>query len=145
MQNIISVKGLTKQFHNLTAVNQLSFTVNNGDVYGFLGQNGAGKSTTLRMLLTLIEPTEGSIEVAGMDLLKHHKEVLRNIGAVIEKPDVYKYLSAYENVQLFAKLSGVRLSKEQIMQQLAMVGLQDRANDKVKTFSQQIIIPVALL
>ncbi|MBA4198677.1 MAG: bacitracin ABC transporter ATP-binding protein [Chitinophaga sp.] len=136
MQNIISVKGLTKQFHNLTAVNQLSFTVNNGDVYGFLGQNGAGKSTTLRMLLTLIEPTEGSIEVAGMDLLKHHKEVLRNIGAVIEKPDVYKYLSAYENVQLFAKLSGVRLSKEQIMQQLAMVGLQDRANDKVKTFSQ---------
>jgi ABC-type multidrug transport system ATPase subunit len=62
--------------------------------------------------------------------------VLRNIGAVIEKPDVYKYLSAYENVQLFAKLSGVRLSKEQIMQQLAMVGLQDRANDKVKTFSQ---------
>jgi len=136
MQPIISVKGLTKQFHNLTAVNQLSFTVNNGDVYGFLGQNGAGKSTTLRMLLTLIEPTEGSIEIAGMDLLKHRKEVLKNIGAVIEKPDVYKYLSAYENVQLFAKLSGVKLSGQQILQQLAMVGLEDRANDKVKTFSQ---------
>ena len=136
MQNIISVKGLSKQFHNLTAVNQLSFTVNKGDVYGFLGQNGAGKSTTMRMLLTLIKPTEGSIEIAGMDLFKHRKEVLKNIGAVIEKPDVYKYLSGYENLNLFAKLSGIRLSRQQTMQQLATVGLERRANDKVKTFSQ---------
>jgi ABC-type multidrug transport system ATPase subunit len=86
MQSIIQVKGLTKSFKNLTAVKDLSFTVHEGDVYGFLGQNGAGKSTTIRMLLTLIEPTAGSIELFGMPLHTHRTEILRQIGAVIENP-----------------------------------------------------------
>ncbi len=85
MQSIIQVKGLTKSFKNLTAVKELSFTVQEGDVYGFLGQNGAGKSTTIRMLLTLIQPTAGSIELFGMPLHSHRTEILRQVGAVIEK------------------------------------------------------------
>lgn len=136
MQQIVQVKGLTKQFKNLTAVNNLSFSVNEGDVYGFLGQNGAGKSTSIRMMLTLIEPTSGQIELFGMDLARHRREILRNVGAVIEKPDVYKYLSAYENLELFARLSGIKPSKKLLMDQLEMVGLANRANDRVKTFSQ---------
>lgn len=136
MQQIVKVSHLTKQFGSFTAVNQLSFSVEQGDVYGFLGQNGAGKSTTIRMLLTLITPTEGDIELFGLPLQSHRKDILQQIGAVIEKPDVYKYLSAYENLKLFARLSGIKPSHQVLMKQLEVVGLADRAHDIVKTFSQ---------
>jgi ABC-type multidrug transport system ATPase subunit len=137
MSPIIRVTNLSKHFKEIVAVDQLSFTVNEGDVYGFLGQNGAGKSTTIRMLLTLIEPTNGSIEIFGMNLNTHRKEILQQVGAVIEKPDVYKYLTAFENLQLFSKISrGKKLSKDELLNQLEVVGLQDRAFSKVKTFSQ---------
>jgi ABC-type multidrug transport system ATPase subunit len=136
MSDIIKVSGLTKQFQNLTAVNNLSFTVQQGNVYGFLGQNGAGKSTTIRMLLTLIVPTAGDIEIFGLKLKTHRNDILKQTGAVIEKPDVYKYLSAFENLKLFSRLSGVKLSSDQLMQQLEIVGLASRARDLVKTYSQ---------
>lgn len=136
MSPIVKVTSLTKQFNNLTAVQDLSFSVNEGDVYGFLGQNGAGKSTTIRMLLTLIKPTQGTVEIFGKELSKHRNEILREVGAVIEKPDVYKYLSAYENLKLFARLSGMKVTSQLLMQQLEKVGLAGRAKDTVKTFSQ---------
>lgn len=136
MQPVIKVSHLSKQFKDFKAVSDLSFSVNQGDVYGFLGQNGAGKSTTIRMLMTLIEPTSGDIELFGLPLKTHRNEILRQVGAVIEKPDVYKYLSAYENIKLFAKLSGVKVTDKLIMDQLEMVGLATRAKDTVKTFSQ---------
>jgi ABC-2 type transport system ATP-binding protein len=118
------------------AVDDLSFSVNEGDVYGFLGQNGAGKSTTIRMLLTLVQPTAGSIEIFGKDLRTHRREILENVGAVIERPDLYKYLTAYENLSLFARMSGIKPEKKKLEQQLELVGLADRAHSKVKTFSQ---------
>ena len=136
MQAVVEVKGLSKQYKNIQAVDALSFTVMEGDVYGFLGQNGAGKSTTIRMLLTLIEPTQGEIKLFGLDLQQHRNKILRNIGAVIEKPDVYKYLSAYNNLKLFARMSGIHPTEKELMQQLDMVGLKERAHDKVQTFSQ---------
>ncbi|RYY82662.1 MAG: ABC transporter ATP-binding protein, partial [Chitinophagaceae bacterium] len=106
------------------------------DVYGFLGQNGAGKSTTIRMLLTLVQPSAGRIELFGKELQRHRHEVLSKVGAVIERPDLYKYLSAYDNVRIMARLSGARPSKEEVLRQLDVVGLRDRAFDKAKTFSQ---------
>lgn len=137
MTPIIKVNSLVKVFKDISAVNNLSFTVNKGDVYGFLGQNGAGKSTTIRMLLTLVQPTSGSIELFGMNIEKHRKEILRQVGAVIEKPDVYKYLTAFENLELFSKISGgKKLKRDEVLSQLQVVGLQDRAYSKVKTFSQ---------
>jgi ABC-type multidrug transport system ATPase subunit len=136
MPPIIQVKHLTKHFKDYQAVNDLSFTVEPADVYGFLGQNGAGKSTTIRMLLTLIAPTSGEIEIFGMKLLTHRREILRKIGAVIERPDLYKYLTAYENLSLFARMSGVRPGRGQLMLQLEQVGLAERAHSTVKTFSQ---------
>ena len=136
MAAIIQVKHLSKFFKDIKAVEDISFTVEEGDVYGFLGQNGAGKSTTIRMLLTLIEPTEGSIELFGKNLKTHRKEILRLIGAVIERPDLYKYLSAFENLSLFSRMSGVRLTRKKLMDQLESVGLAPRAFHKVKTFSQ---------
>jgi ABC-type multidrug transport system ATPase subunit len=137
MDSIIKVTNLSKHFKDIVAVDDLSFSVNQGDVYGFLGQNGAGKSTTIRMLLTLIEPTEGDIEIFGLNLRGHRKEILRQVGAVIEKPDVYKYLTAYENLKLFYKISGgSKLTRIKIMDQLELVGLEHRADSKVKTYSQ---------
>jgi len=133
---VINVSHLSKQYSDVNAVTDLSFTVKEADVYGFLGQNGAGKSTTIRMLLTLIRPSAGKIEIFGLDLLTHRKEVLRQVGAVIERPDLYKYLSAYENLLLFAKMSGLRVQRRQLMEQLEMVGLAERAGSRVKTFSQ---------
>ncbi|MEP6700027.1 MAG: ABC transporter ATP-binding protein [Bacteroidota bacterium] len=136
MSAIIQVKHLTKDFKEVKAVNDLSFTVEAGQVYGFLGQNGAGKSTTIRMLLTLIKPTSGEIEIFGMNLLKNRKEILKQVGAIIERPDLYKYLTALENLRIFAAMSGVKVLEKKLMDQLAMVGLADRAHSKVKTYSQ---------
>lgn len=136
MSVIIQVNQLSKHYGELKAVNDLSFTVHKGDVYGFLGQNGAGKSTTIRMLLSLIEPSAGTIELFGMDLSRHRKEILRQVGAVIERPDLYKYLTAYENLSLFARMSGLKAGRAQLMDQLEQVGLASRADSKVKTFSQ---------
>ena len=136
MSPIIRVSNITKDFKEVKAVDDLSFTVNPGEVYGFLGQNGAGKSTTIRMLLTLIKPDAGTIEMFGMDLQKHRKEILRQVGAIIEKPDLYKYLTAYENLRLFATMSGVKVTSKKLLEQLAQVGLAERSHSKVKTFSQ---------
>lgn len=136
MSAIIRVNNLSKQFKEITAVDDLSFTVNEGDIYGFLGQNGAGKSTTIRMLLTLVRPTSGTISIFGKELFTHRTEILKQVGAVIEKPDLYKYLSAFDNLSLFAKLSGIKPTHSLLLDQLKLVGLEERAFSKVKTFSQ---------
>lgn len=136
MNSVIHVRNLTKDFQEIKAVNDLTFSVPGGKVYGFLGQNGAGKSTTIRMLLSLIKPTNGTIEIFGTNLYRHRKEVLRKIGAIIEKPDLYKYLTALENLRIFALMSGVRLSKKVLTEHLHNVGLAERANSKIKTYSQ---------
>jgi ABC-type multidrug transport system ATPase subunit len=146
---IVNISHLSKKFRGITAVDDLSFTVNEGDVYGFLGQNGAGKSTTIRMLLTLITPSSGEMELFGMKLPRDRKKILRRIGAMIEKPDLYKYLTGYENLSLFARLSGIRSARKDLLKQLEMVGIADRAYDKVRTYSQgmkqRLGIAVALI
>jgi ABC-type multidrug transport system ATPase subunit len=149
MTSVIDVKHVSKDFKEVKAVDDLSFSVPQGKVYGFLGQNGAGKSTTIRILLTLIEPSEGEIEIFGLKLKKHRKEILRKTGAIIEKPDLYKYLTAKENLEIFAAMSGIKISEKKIMEQLERVGLAERAKSKVKTYSQgmrqRLGIAVALI
>jgi ABC-type multidrug transport system ATPase subunit len=133
---LLEVSHLTKSFGSFTAVEDLSFSVKEGEVYGFLGQNGAGKSTTIRMILSLIRPTGGNIEVFGRSLFTERESILRRIGAVVEKPDLYRYLSGYENLSLFAKLSDASISKSTIMECLTLVGLEKRAKDPVRVYSQ---------
>jgi ABC-2 type transport system ATP-binding protein len=108
MPPVIEVTQLSKRFGDFQAVKDLSFTVNRGDVYGFLGQNGAGKSTTIRMLLTLVRPSSGSIVIEGKTFFPQGKNT-EHTGAMIEKPDLYEYLSAAENLTIFARLSGLNL------------------------------------
>ena len=136
MPEIISIQNLSKQFTEVKAVDDLSFSVQKGEVYGFLGQNGAGKSTTIRMLLTLIKPSGGRINIFEKNIQVHRNEILRNVGAIIEKPDLYNYLTAFQNIKIISEISGVHLTSRQLMLQLEKVGIAERANSKVKTFSQ---------
>lgn len=132
---IISIHSLTKQFQKIKAVDNIDLQVYKGDVFGFLGPNGAGKSTTIRMLLTLIKPTSGKIEIFNQNMFTNRSEILKRIGAIVEKPDFYLYLTAYENLKLLGKISGADVSQKSIMEMLEFVGLEKRFNSKVKTFS----------
>lgn len=134
-EKVIEVKGLSKKYKSIIAVDNLDLNVYRGDVFGFLGPNGAGKSTTIRMLLSLIKPNSGSIKIFGLPLEKNRIEILKKVGAIVEKPDFYLYLNAYKNLEILGKLSGVDTSKKKIMEMLELVGLEKRAYSKVKTFS----------
>ncbi len=148
-ENVIELSRLTKQFKNVLAVDELELKVCKGDVFGFLGPNGAGKSTTIRMILSLISPTAGAIKIFGKSLLENRKEILANVGAIVEKPDFYQYLPAIKNLEILAKISGKEVSRKRIMELLELVGLKDRAKSKVKTYShgmkQRLGIAQALL
>jgi ABC-type multidrug transport system ATPase subunit len=149
MAVLARIEHLTKRFDSLTAVDDLSFTVEEGDVYGFLGQNGAGKSTTLRMLLSLVRPTMGEIELFGKRLSTHRREILSQVGAVIEQPELYPFFTGLENLKVFARLSGKSLRREALLDQLELVGLASRADDKAGTYSmgmkQRLGLAVALV
>lgn len=148
-EKVIEVTNLTKQFKDIRAVNSLNLNVFCGDVFGFLGPNGAGKSTTIRMLLTLISPNNGVIKIFDKSLKENRKEILGRVGAIVEKPDFYNYLSAYKNLEILGKTSGKEVDSKRIMELLELVGLKDRANSRVKTYShgmkQRLGIAQALL
>ena len=109
--SLLIATNLTKKFSDFTAVNDLTFNVNKGDVYGFLGPNGAGKSTSLRMVLGLIHPTSGTVKVNNQTVNKTNRNYLSSIGALIERPDFYTNLSAYDNLKILAKFSNLKNKK----------------------------------
>lgn len=133
---ILEVTNLSKTFGAISAVQDLSFTVQPGDIYGFLGQNGAGKSTTMRMMLGLIRPDSGSIRIKGETFGSGQRHLLQHVGAIIERPDMYGYLSALDNLRIFARLSGLSVHNDKLSELLELVSLKGRERDKVKTYSQ---------
>ncbi|MGZ3615209.1 MAG: ABC transporter ATP-binding protein, partial [Thermodesulfobacteriota bacterium] len=145
---VLRTKGLSKRFGKRWAVKDLNIEVHRGDVFSFLGPNGAGKSTAIRMILTLLRPTAGSIEIFGKDLQKNRSAVLSRVCGIVEKPDFYLYLSAYENLKILGSMTR-RVRRDEIMETLDVVGLQSRAFEKVRTFShgmkQRLGIAQALL
>ncbi|MDC0644415.1 ABC transporter ATP-binding protein [Crocinitomicaceae bacterium] len=134
-ETVVSVKGLKKSFKAFQAVKNVSFSVQKNDVFGFLGPNGAGKSTSLRCMLSLIKADAGEIKLFGDDIRSNRSKVLSKIGSIIEKPDFYKYLSAYKNLELLARISGSSVSKSELYDILDFVGLQGREKHKFRTFS----------
>ncbi len=132
---IVSIQHLSKRFGNFQAVQDVNITVHTGDVYGFLGPNGAGKSTTMRCMLSLIQADHGQIELFGQSISEHRSEILSKVGSLIEKPDFYKYLSAFRNLQIFSRISGKPSSSQEIMEMLDFVGLAGREKDLVGGFS----------
>ena len=131
---ILSVKELTKSFGKRKAVNNLSFEINEGEIFGFLGPNGAGKSTAIKSMLSLIKPDKGDIEIFGKSVIKHHNSALQGVGALVERPDFFEYLSAKQNLSMLAKMD--KISENKIVEVLDIVGLSTRGKDKVKAYSQ---------
>ena len=138
---IIDVKNLTKKFgsgeHAVTAVNNISFSVGEGEIFAFLGPNGAGKSTTIKMLTTLLSPTKGSLTLNNFSVLKNQNAVRHSFGIVFQDPSLDDELTAYENMEIHAVLYGVKkgVRQERIKQLLEFVELWDRKDSLVKEFS----------
>ncbi len=137
MQTIISVQNLTKTFGKITAVNDVSFTVGEGEIFAFLGPNGAGKSTSIKMLTTLLQPSSGRLELAGHDVVKEQDAARKIFGIVFQDPSLDGDLTAYENMQLHAVLYGLekKTGNERIQNLMKLVELWDRKDALVKTFS----------
>ena len=135
IQEVVAVRNLKKSFKGFQAVKDVSFAVHRNDVFGFLGPNGAGKSTSLRCMLSLIKEDSGEISLFGKSMQSSRSEILSKIGSIIEKPDFYKYLSAYKNLELLARISGTSVSKSAINDILEFVGLEGRENHRFRTFS----------
>ena len=139
------INNLTKKFGYLTAVKNLTFTINKGNVYGILGPNGSGKSTTLGIVLNVVNKTSGDFHWFDGNTTTH--DALKKVGAIIERPNFYPYMSAYQNLKLVCKIKGVDYSK--IDEKLEIVGLLERRDSKFRTFSlgmkQRLAIASALL
>lgn len=117
-----------------TIIDNISFTVNKGEVFGFLGPNGAGKTTTIRMIVGLMGITSGDIMIDGFSIKTKFEDAVRHVGAIVENPEMYKFLSGYQNLVHYARMvKGI--SKEKIDETVKLVGLTDRIHDKVKTYS----------
>ena len=146
--NILEVNNLVKSFGDNKAVDQVSFNVERGEIFGFLGPNGAGKTTTIRILLGLIFPDQGQVKINGYDINTDFKGAIAKVGAVVETPAFYTYLTGYQNLKLMANLHK-DIGKERVEEVLKIVGLEKRGKDKVKTYSlgmkQRLGIARALL
>jgi len=132
---IIENHGLTKSFGSRTAVRDISLTVPAGCAFGFLGHNGAGKTTVIRMLTGLTRPSAGTIRIAGRSLTDHPEQVLAQVGAIIEEPRFHPHLTGRENLQVIAAARGPK-ARQRIGPALARAGLADRADDRVRGYSQ---------
>ena len=145
MNTILTIKNLTKKFGPITAVNDLTFTIEKGNVYGILGPNGSGKSTTLGIVLNVVNKTEGKFHWFDGTGTTH--QALKKVGAIIEHPNFYPYMTATQNLELVCKIKGVPTDK--VKDKLEVVGLLDREDSKFRTFSlgmkQRLAIASALL
>lgn len=145
MKTILTVDNLSKHYGRLKAVDQVSFTIEKGKVYGVLGPNGSGKSTMLGVFLNVVNKTSGTFQWFGGEI--SHAEALKRVGAIIERPNFYPYMSAYQNLQLVCKIKGIPYHK--IEEKLELVGLLERKDSKFSTFSlgmkQRLAIASALL
>ncbi len=147
-ETTLSVRNLTKTIGKRQIIKDISFELKSGEVFGFLGPNGAGKTTTIRMLVGLIKPTSGSIQICGYDVKKDFSKAMERLGCIVENPELYPYLTGWENLQFFARmLKGV--DDKRIQEIVELVGLKERIHDKVKTYSlgmrQRLGIGQALL
>ncbi|MBB5355938.1 ABC-2 type transport system ATP-binding protein [Anoxybacillus mongoliensis] len=148
MEETLVVQNVRKTIGKKEIIKGLSFSLKKGEVFGFLGPNGAGKTTTIRMLVGLIRPTSGTISICGYDLQKQFTKAIQHIGCIVENPELYPYLSGWENLEHFARMvPGVTMHR--IQEVVELVGLQNRIHDLVRTYSlgmrQRLGIAQALL
>jgi ABC-2 type transport system ATP-binding protein len=148
IEPIISLSNVTKRIGRNTIIDNLTFDVPQGEIFGFLGPNGAGKTTTIRMIVGLMSITKGQILIKGKNIKTEFEQAIRHVGAIVESPEMYKYLSGYHNLVHYARMvPGV--TKERIDEVISLVKLENRIHDKVKKYSlgmrQRLGIAQALL
>lgn len=146
-KTILKVEGLTKSFKKRKIVDNVSFESKEGEILGFLGANGAGKTTTIRMITGLISCDSGSVIIDGHNIKNDFEKAIANVGAIVETPFLYEYMTGIDNIKLFAKL--YKASEEGVQEAIKVSGLKDRLEDKVKEYSlgmkQRIGLAVALM
>lgn len=130
---VLEVENLKKSLGKREIIKDISFSIEESEIFGFLGPNGAGKTTTIRMLVGLIHPNEGSIKICGYDLKKDTEKALKEVGAVVENPELYKYLTGRENLMQIARIR--KIPKESVEETIKLVGLENRIDDKVRKYS----------
>ena len=134
MKTLIEVKKLNKSFGNKQILKDVSFTINEGEILGFIGPNGAGKTTTIKLMLGLQSIDSGEVIIDGYDIKKDFEKAIRSVGAIVESPDLYMYLSGRQNLELIASYYD-NITKEDIDKTIKLVGLEKRINDKVSKYS----------
>ena len=144
---ILKVEGLSKSFKKRKIVDNVSFESKEGEILGFLGANGAGKTTTIRMITELISVDSGTVIIDGHNIKNEFEKAMDNVGAIVEIPFLYEYMTGMENIKLFAKL--YKALEEGVQDAIKVSGLKERLNDKVKDYSlgmkQRIGLAVALM
>lgn len=131
--NVLEIKNVHKTLGKRAIIKGIDLSVKEGEIFGFLGPNGAGKTTTIRMLVGLITQTRGDIVICGHNLIKEREKALKDVGAVVENPELYKYLSGKENLLQIARIR--KASIKQVNELIKLVGLEERINDKVGKYS----------
>lgn len=148
MAPLLETRGLSRRFGRIQAVDDVNLEVQEGDIYGFLGLNGAGKTTTIRMILQLIRADRGEVRIFGKNVKSNFLEVMRGVGALVELPAYYPYLSGCQNLEIL-RLAAGGIPKARIEEVLELVRLRDRMHDRVATYSQgmrqRLAIAMALL
>jgi ABC-2 type transport system ATP-binding protein len=134
-QFALEVKELTKTIGKKTIVDDVSFQVERGEIFGLLGPNGAGKTTIIRMIVSLINRTGGTVLVNGHDLDDSFTEAMNELGAIVENPEFYKYLSGYKNLKHYARMALSEVTEERLNEVTELVGLENAIHDKVRTYS----------
>ncbi|WP_445490208.1 ABC transporter ATP-binding protein [Niallia sp. 03133] len=134
MTSLVEIKNVSKVIKGKKIIDSLSFNVEAGEVFGFLGPNGAGKTTTIRMIVGLISMSEGDIFICKESVRKNFEKAVQHVGAIVENPEMYKFLSGYQNLIHYARMTK-GITKEKIMEVVELVGLKDRIHDKVRTYS----------
>ena len=144
---VLKIKDLTKVYNKKRVVDGLTLDVEAGQIYGFLGPNGAGKTTTIKMITGLIKKDAGDIVINGIDAVKNHDVAMNYVGAIVEVPSFYEYMSGMENLKLYARLRNIK--KEQILKMVKLVKLENKIYEKVKKYSlgmkQRLGLAVSLL
>ena len=134
MKTVAELQSVSKVIKGKTIIDNLSFEVYEGEVFGFLGPNGAGKTTTIRMIVGLMNISKGDVLISGKSIKKDFEGAIKDVGAIVENPELYKFMSGYQNLKHFARMQK-GITAERMKEVIELVGLTDRINDKVKTYS----------
>ncbi|MEC0122939.1 ABC transporter ATP-binding protein, partial [Paenibacillus apiarius] len=132
---VVELKNVTKKIKGKTIIDDLSFSVRRGEVYGFLGPNGAGKTTTIRMIVGLMSMTQGEIVVEGHNIRSNRAKAMAHVGAIVENPELYKFMTGRKNLTHFARMSGKPIREERLQEIVKLVDLENALDKKVKNYS----------